>query len=558
MHSRKEWDERRVTRLIHNAIKKFGLNLDGLSVFTEAATGTYAFTSIIAALAKAKEVYAYTRDSKYGKKEDIRKQIVALAGEFEVSDRIVVVYDKSAEIIGKCDIVTNSGFVRPIDKKIIDAMKQTAVVPLMFEAWENRQTDIDLAYCHQKGIPVLGTNEGKDGANLFDCLGFLVSKVLLECGMEVFGNNILILGGNEIATAFQQFFNRNFIKATLITFNEAENEPERGVIHYKLFQQLAPTDEYDAVICAELLGDALLVGEDGVINAGNLHRFSDSLFVHVCGKVEMDFVKQKGIRMYPESIASLQHMSVAGDYLGPSIPIQLTTAGLKVGEIMARLRIEGKACEEVIELAAKNPLISTLSPERSVEERARHLTNPELLRDLRQLHYELRDFTKKKYNRINPFSEDLFGWEEKGNFWTHKNAVIYDSATVCGDVEIGDHVWIGPFCEIDGTGGLRIGDYCTISAGAQLITHDTVKYHLSGGKCKYEYAPVTIGNYCFIGAGSILLKGSSIGDHCLVAANSLVNSSFEDFSIIAGMPAKRIGTVRLLDDGVKLEYFRNQ
>lgn len=547
--------ESRIGKIIWRSIKKFNLDLEGLNVLTEAASGAYAFTPIIAALAGANAVYAYAEDSKYGKKQDIKSQLMALAAGFQVQGRIHVVLEKSPEIIGECDIITNSGFVRPIDRKMIDAMKTTAAIPLMYEAWEYRNKEIDVEYCKERGIPVLGTNENREGADVFDCLGFLVSKLLLECGLEIFGNNILILGDNKIARALQMFFNRNLVKNTLVTFNEDRHAPHLGIIYYKLFDNLASTQEYDAVLFSELLNDVLLLGKDGVINAMNIDQFKDTQFIHVCGKVDPDFIKDKAIRIYPEVIAPLEYMSISGDYLGPAIPIQLTTAGLKVGEIMARLKREGKTYDDVIKIASRNPLVSNFSNEIEMEERRKNLSNPGLLDELRRLHYELRDFTKKKYNRINPFSEDLFSWEEKGSFWAGKNVVIYDSAAIVGDVEIGDNTWVGPYCDLDGTGKLKIGDFCTIAAGTQILTHDTVRYYLSGGKCEYEHAPTTIGSYCFIGAHSIILKGSSIGNHCLVSANSLVNKSFEDFSIIAGVPAKKIGIVKLVDNKVELEFF---
>jgi len=72
----------------------------------------------------------------------------------------------------------------------------------------------------------------------------------------------------------------------------------------------------------------------------------------------------------------------------------------------------------------------------------------------------------------------------------------------------------------------------------------------------YEYASVKIGNYCFIGANSVILKGVTLGDRCLVAAGSVVTKSFESNSIIAGVPAILIGKVILQDDGsIKLKIF---
>ena len=175
---------------------------------------------------------------------------------------------------------------------------------------------------------------------------------------------------------------------------------------------------------------------------------------------------------------------------------------------------------------------------------------------LRALHFRLREHTKAKYNRVNPFIEDLFDWKEKGTFVGGKNVTIYDSATIHGDVRIGDNTWIGPYCSIDGTGGLSIGSFCCISTGTRILTHDTVKWSLSGGHEPYEYGPVSIGDCCFIGVEAIILRGVTIGDHSLIAANSLVTKDIPGFSIAAGVPARVVGEVELRDGRVTLSYSR--
>ena len=180
----------------------------------------------------------------------------------------------------------------------------------------------------------------------------------------------------------------------------------------------------------------------------------------------------------------------------------------------------------------------------------------ELLRDIRALRSDLRDYTKAKYNRVNPFCEDIFDWKEKGKFCGGKDVTVYDSTTIIGDVQIGDKTWIGPFCMLDGSGSLKIGRNCSISTGVQILTHDTVKWALSGGKCGYEYGSSTIGDCCFIGTNSVILKDVKIGNHCLVGANSFVNKSFEDFAIIIGSPAKKVGRVEFEGDDVNLKYFK--
>ena len=54
---------------------------------------------------------------------------------------------------------------------------------------------------------------------------------------------------------------------------------------------------------------------------------------------------------------------------------------------------------------------------------------------------------------------------------------------------------------------------------------------------------IIIGDNCFIGAHSFILKGVRLGEHCVVGANSVVTKSFPKFSIIAGNPAKLIKTI---------------
>lgn len=181
-----------------------------------------------------------------------------------------------------------------------------------------------------------------------------------------------------------------------------------------------------------------------------------------------------------------------------------------------------------------------------------------LLRDLRALHHELRREVHLEFKRINPFYEDLFDWKERGEFWSSggKNITIYNSTTVVGDVDIGKNSWIGPFCSLDGSGGLSIGENCSVSAGCQIVTHDTVRWAVSGGHQPYEYAPIKIGNCCFIGSHAVITKGVTIGNHCVVGAGAVVTSDIPDYAIVGGVPGKVIGRVNICSDyTVTLDYF---
>jgi acetyltransferase-like isoleucine patch superfamily enzyme len=178
-----------------------------------------------------------------------------------------------------------------------------------------------------------------------------------------------------------------------------------------------------------------------------------------------------------------------------------------------------------------------------------------LVEELRQLYDELRHDVRTRFNRDLPFEELLFDrWERAASLGFGEKASIHHHSYVYGDVEVGDHTWIGPMTILDGTGGLRIGSYCSISAGVQIYTHDSVKWAVSGGATEYEKAPVTIGNCCYIGSQAVIARGVTVGDHAVVGACSFVNRNIPAYSVAAGTPCRVIGRVVVEGGDVRLEY----
>ena len=162
-----------------------------------------------------------------------------------------------------------------------------------------------------------------------------------------------------------------------------------------------------------------------------------------------------------------------------------------------------------------------------------------ITRLLKRLFLQLRIKKKLQYHRVLPINELISDrWEKAVFLGFGKKTSIYDSSYVFGDVKVGKNSWIGPNTILDGSGGLTIGDFCSISAGVQIYTHDTVKWSVSGGKEKYEYAPTTIGNNVYIGPNTIISKGLIIGNGIIIGANSFVNKSLPDNCKVAGTPAK--------------------
>lgn len=155
--------------------------------------------------------------------------------------------------------------------------------------------------------------------------------------------------------------------------------------------------------------------------------------------------------------------------------------------------------------------------------------------------YILVKIKKKKYNRFLPLGDYFIDRWEKARFMGFgKNTSVYDNVVIIGDVKVGDNTWIGPNVILDGSGGLEIGSNCSISAGVQIYTHDSVKWAISGGKEKYEYSKTIIEDNCYIGPYVIITKGVRIGKGSVIGAFSLVNKDIPPSSKAFGIPAKVI------------------
>ena len=332
----------RISRLMRKAIVKFDLSLKGLEVLTEAATGYFMFTPIIAALAGAAKVYALTKDSQYGKARDIRDATMALARHFGVERGIQVLSSSDAPEIANADIITNLGHVRPLDKSFLRKLKKTSVIPLMFEAWEWRPEDLDLVECREMGIPVLATNEDHEHLQTMRFVGHLSLKLLLELKIEIFDSRIVVLGSGKFGGAVAQSLRDG---GSLVDHVETESPV---VLENK--EVLEALKQCDGLIIAEHLCREQLIGPSGPISGEDLHTLNPSLVLaHIAGNVDQEDIRRSGIRYRPEGFARPGYMSVTTGYLGPRPEIDLHTAGLKIGEIMARARLGGEGMSEAEE-----------------------------------------------------------------------------------------------------------------------------------------------------------------------------------------------------------------
>ena len=163
---------------------------------------------------------------------------------------------------------------------------------------------------------------------------------------------------------------------------------------------------------------------------------------------------------------------------------------------------------------------------------------------------------RDEYKRSLSFQDGAFDrWERARRLGFAEGASIYNSALVYGDVRVGRNTWVGPNTLLDGTGGgLEIGDFCSVSAGVQIYTHDTVLWALSGGALGRAQAGVRVGDCVYIGSQSIIAAGVTIGSRCVIGANSFVNRDVPDRTVVGGSPARRLGTVIGDGESVRIEF----
>lgn len=98
-------------------------------------------------------------------------------------------------------------------------------------------------------------------------------------------------------------------------------------------------------------------------------------------------------------------------------------------------------------------------------------------------------------------------------------------------------VSVGWFAELDARGGIHVGHDTNISSHVKLITgsHDIDDIDFSA-----DFLPIHIGHHCWIGTGAIVLQGVRIGDGAVVAAGAVVAKDVEPWTVVGGVPARKI------------------
>lgn len=153
----------------------------------------------------------------------------------------------------------------------------------------------------------------------------------------------------------------------------------------------------------------------------------------------------------------------------------------------------------------------------------------------------------------------LYGYLDQKNNLFRKYTRMSSSVIILNKkrLSVGDNVWVWHYSILDATEYIEIEEGSQIGAWVGIFTHGSENairllgrqfVHIPNTQRKgYSRGRVKIGAYTFIGAGSIILPGVSIGKGCLVGAATLVTKDIPDYSIVVGQPGKVIGSTIDID-----------
>lgn len=121
------------------------------------------------------------------------------------------------------------------------------------------------------------------------------------------------------------------------------------------------------------------------------------------------------------------------------------------------------------------------------------------------------------------------------NVFFGKNSMIVANY---GTIFIGDDVFIGNGCIIVSQHRIEIGASTQIAEYVVIRDQDHSFLNRPIRSAGFQTAPISIGEDCWLGCKSTVLRGSTIGNGAVVGAHSLVRGNVPPFSLAVGCPAK--------------------
>lgn len=319
-------------------VKNLDLNLKNKTVITEAASGPYVVTAILAAIAGAK-VYAFSRDSSYGTVDQSFDQTRKVMQECDFMDLDIQLIEKlKPNIIAQADLITNSGYLRPLDKEKLKHAKDDLVIALMYEAWELRDTDLDLDYIRKRGFFLGATNERHPDVDVFNYLGDMTLKLIFDAGICPYNNRFILICNHDFGPYIAKVLGKNC--ANLLVIDEdIHREKYLGMpVDWKGgFPEVSIPESYydaEAVIFTACPFDKEWIGNNHPLKLDNIKRqLRDPYILRYFGDLAVADLDKSDVRYFPAEVKS-GHMGVLPSAVGFDPIIRLQAGGLKAGEAM--------------------------------------------------------------------------------------------------------------------------------------------------------------------------------------------------------------------------------
>ncbi len=113
---------------------------------------------------------------------------------------------------------------------------------------------------------------------------------------------------------------------------------------------------------------------------------------------------------------------------------------------------------------------------------------------------------------------------------------------------IGNNCFLNDAVTICSTQEISIGNFAKI--GDQVHIYDSDFHQVTADADAYQ-APIVIGNNVWVGAKSMILAGTTIGDNSVIAAGSIVKGNIPANCVAAGSPAKVIKTFDVPENWIR-------
>jgi acetyltransferase-like isoleucine patch superfamily enzyme len=115
----------------------------------------------------------------------------------------------------------------------------------------------------------------------------------------------------------------------------------------------------------------------------------------------------------------------------------------------------------------------------------------------------------------------------------------YFAAVNGGHIVFGNNVSINRNTIVISHESITIGDGCAIGPNVLMYDHDH-SFGTEGLMRGYKTSPINIEKNCWIGAGVIILRGSHIGEGCVIGAGTVVKGDIPPHSIVTSEVSKQL------------------